>query len=210
MSSHTTEPGQPIEVSFESAFAAVPEVPAVKNLLNRAARIGPARHPDDGEALQLAMLVDAAKRVNAWWKTNHPNSLANSLQVSRGRRELILRPRIDGSPLLYGQRGYSASQEVTTYTIANDKNPYVVTAELCYADLSEPSATYVLSLTTTGKGSIIPSSLAFSGNTMTFACNFLGADTFLVDIRGYEVRDYASGLSGAPAKINQRILLREP
>ena len=148
--------------------------------------------------------------MNSWWKTNHPNSLAHALQLSRGRRRLITRPRVDGSPLLFGQRGYSSSQEVDFYTITGSYNPYTVTLELCYADLKAPSdSTYSLTFTPVSYGSL--GTVTISGNSVSFPFTFTGGVTsVLVNITGSEARSYASDLSGAPAKINQSIVIRRP
>jgi hypothetical protein len=210
MSSHVTDPGQLIDVNFANAFADVPEVPAIKNQLNRLARMGFPSRSAGGEALEIVQLLDATKRVNSWWKTNHPNSLAHALQLSRGRRRLITRPRVDGSPLLFGQRGYSSSQEVDFYTITGSYNPYTVTLELCYADLKAPSdSTYSLTFTPVSYGSL--GTVTISGNSVSFPFTFTGGVTsVLVNITGSEARSYASDLSGAPAKINQSIVIRRP
>lgn len=211
MSSHITDPGQLIDVNFANAFADVPEVPAIKNQLNRLARMGFPSRSAGGEALEIVQLIDATKRVNSWWKTNHPNSLAHALQLSRGRRELIIRPRVDGSPLLFGQRGYSSSQEVDFYTITGGKDPYEVTLELCYADLRAPSVfTYSLSVTPLSSDDTI-GNVVITGNTVSFKITFRALTTSaVINIRGSEDRSYASGLAGAPAKINQSIVIRKP
>lgn len=215
MSSHITDPGQLIDVNFANAFADVPEVPAIKNQLNRLARMGFPSRSAGGEALEIVQLLDATKRVNSWWKTNHPNSLAHALQLSRGRRELIIRPRVDDSPLLFGQRGYSSSQEVDFYTIIKigekEEDPYKVTLELCYADLRAPSGSiYSLSVTSISPNDTIEK-VDITDNTVSFDISFrLQANSAMINIRGFEVRSYASGLSGAPAKINQSIVIRKP
>ena len=211
MSSHVTDPGQLIDVNFANAFADVPEVPAIKNQLNRLARMGFPSRSAGGEALEIVQLLDATKRVNSWWKTNHPNSLAHALQLSRGRRELIIRPRVNGSPLLFGQRGYSSSQEVDFYTITGSSTPYTVTLELCYADLKAPSGTtYSLSVTPLSPDDTIEK-VEITGNTVSFHIIFKAETTSaMINIRGFEERNYDSGLAGAPAKINQSIVIRRP
>ena len=132
MSSHLTEPGEMIEETVASAFAAVPEVPVSKRTIRRTARLGKAA-PEASGALPLLSSLTHSLRAWKTWKDDMPStpvSLKNAFQMGHRGRSLVLQNRVqqpDGSfssaSSFAAGPGYSSSQETRWWAGFVDLSP---------------------------------------------------------------------------------------
>ena len=124
MSSHLSEPGEMIEETVASTFAAVPEVPVSKRTIRRTARQGKPAVKNDGELPLLAALTNALGAWKTWKDGRTANTLKGSFQVGHDRRNLTLATFVQGSDGTYSAlgegEGRSSSQNTRWWYISQD------------------------------------------------------------------------------------------
>jgi len=220
MSSISFEPGQEITQDSFATLSEIPEVLAVKNQVNRAARKGFAEPEASGEATAVVQLLDGVGRFAEWWKSSTPaESLKYTYLRARSRRKVTFLPYIEQAPEVFvaaTTRGRSAGQRTRWWKpITETSSPYTVKADLMYADILTARPTAGITLTDLAVVAITPGvtigALSSAANEISFTLTLsTGAPkSVLLRITGIESRGYdgfsAAELSGAPAVLRETV-----
>jgi hypothetical protein len=214
MSSLIADPG--VEIAAEvSGAPVVPEVLAVKNQIGRRARLGRPAPPPSGEATEIVHLLDAFKKVTEWWTTPSSNPLLNAYRSARNRRKITFCPYTirDGVRVPQSSKGRSAAEEVLAATsVTFAAGVYTALIELCYSEVSTRGSGITLAPTV---DSLTVGCAVTSVNDMPdyVEINFTvpsGLSEVVLHIYGVEERELlsASGLTAAPAQMNETIVIK--
>lgn len=213
MSSHLAEPGEMIEETVASTFAAVPEVPVSKRAIRRTARLGKPATEDDGEVPLLAALTDALGAWKRWKDSRTANTLKGSFQTGHDRRGLTLVTFVQGTGGTYSAlsegEGRSSSQDTRWWRISMDLSTSGVRPAVSTRRRFATSVRY--STNATIPGGVTDVTVDVLGGTATITDLFYGPGTirFVIEnpnnhpevvlrIRATEVREYGPTGSGLP------------
>lgn len=224
MSAISFEPGQEITQDSSVAVSDIPEVLAVKNTVNRAARRGFAGPEASGEATAVVQLLDGVGRFAEWWKSATPTeSLKYAYLRARSRRKVTFRPYIQQASGTFNaatSRGRSKGQNTRWWrSIAAGSGIYTITAELMYADVLTARPTAGITLTNLSVTAITPGvtigGVSSGASVISFTLpNSTTPKSILLRITGIESRGYdgfsAAELAGAPAMLQETVELILP
>jgi hypothetical protein len=224
MSAISFEPGQEITQDSSASVSDIPEVLAVKNTVNRAARKGFADPEASGEATAVVQLLDGVGRFAEWWKSATPTqSLKYTYLRARSRRKVTFLPHIQQASGTFSaatSRGRSKGQKTRWWSsIATGSSVYTITAKLMYADVLTALPTAGITLTnlsvTAITQGVTPGSVISGANVISFTLPISTTPkSILLRITGIESRGYdgfsAAELVGAPAMLQETVELILP
>jgi hypothetical protein len=230
MSSHLAEPGEIIEETVASTFAAVPEVPVSKRTIRRTARIG---KPDPEAGGTLFLLSSLTHSLRAWktWKDGMPStSLKSAFQMGHRGRALVLENRVQQPDGTFSSTtsfasgpGYSSSQETRWWAGFVDLSPtqreYRVFVRYPgqHRPNTSPSGIYALTDISVevlgGTATVASAGAGLSADSIIFVLDNPDSQPEIVlRIRAVEGRTYSptgpttSNLSGSPARLDMTVV----